>query len=74
MKKVNNGRRVSPDKLRWALGEMVDAICSGTDRPILVMAGNSFEIHLEEAVVNIAFHERRPRKHRKSENPKNETR
>ena len=74
-KKLSNGRRVSPEMLRSALGDMVDAICS-SERPVMIVAGNTFEIHLEDAVVNIAFHERkrRPRKRRKEGEPKIEKR
>lgn len=69
-KKSNNGRRVSPEILRSALGDMVDAICS-SERPVMIVTGNTFEIHLEDAVVNIAFHERkrRPRKRRARRGP-----
>ena len=46
-------RRVSAARLRNLLDELVDGICNAQDRVTLDLSGNTFNIHLDDATVNI---------------------
>ena len=46
-------RRVSAAKLHKLLSELTDEICSAQERVTLAISGNTFEIHLEDAIINI---------------------
>ena len=48
-----HSRRVSAAKLRKLLSELTDEICSAQERVTLAISGNTFEIHLEDAIINI---------------------
>lgn len=51
-------RRVSSKKIRALLNELANEICSAQDRVTLSLTGNTFEIHLEGATVNITVEEK----------------
>lgn len=57
MNKFKPTRRVSSKKLRAIFAELADEICNAQDRVTLALNGNTFEIHLEDATVNITINE-----------------
>ncbi len=57
MNKPKQTRRVSSRKLRAAFNDIADMICGGQDRVTLFLSGNTFEIHLENATINISVNE-----------------
>ncbi len=57
MNKPKQTRRVSSRKLRAAFNDIADMICGGQDRVTLSLSGNTFEIHLENATINISVNE-----------------
>ena len=57
MNKSKQTRRVSSRKLRAAFNDIADMICGGQDRITLSLSGNTFEIHLENATINISVNE-----------------
>lgn len=57
MKEKKQTRRVSSKKIRALLNELANEICSAQDRVTLSLTGNTFEIHLEGATVNITVNE-----------------
>ena len=50
-------RRVPSDKIRGILNELADAVCAAQDNVGLSMTGNTFNIHLEGATLNITIFE-----------------
>ncbi len=57
MTNKKHSRRVSSKKLRAFLTEIADEICNAQDRVTLAMSGNTFEIYLEDATINITINE-----------------
>lgn len=58
MNQTKHTRRVPSAKLRSAFAELADQISNLQDRVTLVMNGNTFEIHLEDATINITINEK----------------
>ena len=58
MSNQKQSRRVSYEKLRALLGEFADDICAAQSTVTLSLSGNTFEIHLEGATVNITLVEK----------------
>ncbi|MCM1450676.1 MAG: hypothetical protein NC102_00235 [Clostridium sp.] len=50
-------RRVDSEKVRGILAELAEAICLAQRKVTLSMQGNTFEIHLGGASVNITVNE-----------------
>lgn len=57
MNKPKQSRRVSSKKLRRALTELADEICSAQDRITVSLVGSTFGIHLEGGTINITINE-----------------
>ena len=51
-------RIISSDKLRAMLDQMANEICNTTDRVVLSLKGNTFEIDLSGATINITINEK----------------
>ena len=49
-----HSRRVSTAKLHRLLDELVDEICTAQDRVTLALSDNTFNIHLDDATINIS--------------------
>ncbi|MBD5318697.1 MAG: hypothetical protein HDS09_05490 [Bacteroides sp.] len=55
MSNKNHSCRVSSAKLRTLLDQLVDKIRTSQDRVILALSGNTFNIHFNDATINISM-------------------
>lgn len=51
-------RRVASERVRGILADLADAICETQNKVTLSMQGNTFEINLEGASINITINEK----------------
>ena len=54
----NQTREVKASKLRELMAEVFGDLCDGLDTVRVALTGNTFEIHLEGATVNISVNEK----------------
>ena len=58
MSKHQRTRRIASEKLRGFLAEIAEQICAAQDHVTLALAGNTFEIRLEGATINVNITEK----------------
>lgn len=57
MNQPKQTRRLSAEKVRNALNHIADEICAMQDRVVVSLCGNTFEIHLDGASIDITINE-----------------
>ena len=55
MSNKTHTRRVSSARLRALLDQLVDELCASQDRMTVAITGNTFNIHLDDATLNISM-------------------
>ena len=55
MSNKTHTRRVSSTRLRSLLDQLVDELCSAQERVTLAVSSNTFNIHLDDATLNISI-------------------
>ncbi|MBD5243170.1 MAG: hypothetical protein HDS60_03680 [Barnesiella sp.] len=58
MSNKKQSRRVSSKKLRTLLTDFVNGLCEEQDKLTVSLAGNTFEIHLDNVSVDITINEK----------------